>query len=131
MTARATGPFDVRMAPLATHADPPVLGRMSLDKQYHGDLQGTSLGEMLSFVSPVVGSAGYVAMERVDGTLHGRAGTFVLQHSGLMDRGKPSLAIHVVADSGTGQLEGLSGTMTIIITEGKHAYEFHYTLPGS
>lgn len=119
------------MAPLATHADPPVLGRMSLDKQYHGDLQATSAGKMLSFVPPVEGSAGYVAMERVDGTLHGRAGTFVLQHSGLMDRGHRSLAIHVVPDSGTGQPEGLSGTMTIIIPEGKHAYEFHYTLPGS
>lgn len=131
MTTRATGPFDVAMAPLDTHADPPVLGRMSLDKQYHGDLQAGSVGEMLSFVSPVEGSAGYVALERVDGTLHGRAGTFVLQHSGLMDRGARSLAIHVVPDSGTGALHGLSGTMDIIITEGKHAYEFHYTLPGA
>ena len=130
VTARATGPFEVKMAPLGTHADPPVLGRMSLDKVYHGGLEGTAQGEMLAAMTPTEGSAGYVAIERVTGTLAGRTGTFMLQHNGLMNRGAPSLVINVVPDSGTGELEGLSGTMNIVITDGKHAYEFDYTLPG-
>lgn len=129
VTTRATGPFEVKMAPLGTHADPPVLGRMSLDKVYHGDLEGTAQGEMLAAMTPVEGSAGYVAIERVAGTLAGRTGTFMLQHNGLMNRGAPSLVINVVPDSGTGELEGLSGTMNIVIVDGKHAYEFDYSLP--
>lgn len=101
---------------------------MSLDKQFHGDLEGTSKGEMLTAMTSVQGSAGYVAIERVSGTLHGRSGTFVLQHNATMTRGAPQLAIIVVPDSGTGQLAGLAGKMTINIADGKHSYEFEYTL---
>lgn len=129
VTTRATGPFTVKMAPLDTHANPPVLGRMSLDKVYHGDLEATAAGEMLAAMTPVEGSAGYVAIEKVTGTLAGRTGTFMLQHNGLMNRGAPSLVISVVPDSGTGELEGLSGTMMIVIESGAHRYEFDYTLP--
>lgn len=131
VTTRATGPFEVKMAPLGTHADPPVLGRMSLDKVYHGDLEATAAGEMLAAMTPTEGSAGYVAIERVTGTLAGRTGTFMLQHNGLMNRGAPSLVINVVPDSGTGGMEGLSGTMNIVITDGAHTYEFDYRLPAN
>ena len=129
----ATGPFDVK----ATALDPAFkfednsLGRFSLDKQYQGDLEATSKGEMLTATSPVKGSAAYVAVERVSGTLHGRTGTFLLQHSGTMTHGAIHLAVTVVPDSGTGELAGLSGTMDITIAEGKHSYDFAYTLPGS
>jgi hypothetical protein len=105
------------------------LGRMSLDKQFNGDLEGTSAGEMLSVGTEVKGSAGYVAMERVRGTLHGRAGTFALQHSGTMTRGEPQLSVTVVPDSGTGELAGIVGKMAIKIVDRKHFYEFEYTLP--
>jgi hypothetical protein len=104
---------------------------MAIDKRFHGDLDATSEGEMLSAGTAVQGSAGYVAIERVSGTLHGRAGTFVLQHSGTMARGAQQLTIAVVPDSGTEQLEGLSGTMAIQIADGKHSYEFRYSLAGS
>ena len=128
----ANGTFDVKVSPQATDEKPggSTLGRMSLDKQFHGDLEGTSKGEMLTAgTSTVKDSAGYVAIERVTGTLKGRSGTFVLQHSGTMTRGAPSLTITVVPDTGTDQLVGLTGAMTITITGGKHLYEFHYTLP--
>lgn len=125
---RASGTFEVKMAPLETAAAP--VGRMSLDKVFHGDLEATSKGEMLAFRTEVEGSAGYVAMERVTGTLGGRAGTFVLQHYGIMNRGAPHLTLEVVPDSGTGELAGISGSMKIIIEPGKHSYEFDYTLPG-
>jgi len=127
----ATGTFEVKLAPQPTdaNADGPFLGRMSIDKQFHGDLEGTSRGEMLAAGTSVEGSAGYVAMERVSGTLHGRTGTFVLQHSGTMNRGAPRLTVNVVPDSGTGQLVGLTGTMNIIIADGKHSYELDYSLP--
>ena len=130
---RASGTFEVKMAPLAPYndAEGAGLGRMSLDKVFHGDLAGTGKGEMLAAMTPVEGSAGYVAVERVTGTLGGRAGTFVLQHSGTMNRGAPSLAISVVPDSGTGELEGIAGTMTIDVSGGKHSYVFEYTLPGA
>jgi Protein of unknown function (DUF3224) len=105
------------------------LGRMSIDKQFHGELDATSKGEMLTGMTPTKGSAGYVAMERVTGTLKGRNGTFILQHSGTMNRGVPTLSVTVVPDSGTGELAGLTGSMNIIITEGKHSYDFTYTLP--
>jgi hypothetical protein len=101
---------------------------MSIDKQFHGELEGTSKGQMLAVSSDVKGSAGYVAMERVNGTLQGRRGSFALQHSGTMTRGAPQLSVSVVPDSGTDQLEGLSGKMTINIVDGKHFYEFDYTL---
>jgi hypothetical protein len=101
---------------------------MSIDKQFHGDLEGTSKGEMLTASGTVKGSAGYVAMERVEGKLKGRSGSFVLQHNATMNRGVPQLNIIVVPDSGTGELEGLAGQMTIKITGGKHFYDFEYTL---
>jgi len=107
-----------------------TIGRMSLVKRFHGDLEGTSLGQMLAVQGGVQGSAGYVAMERVTGTLQGRTGTFALQHSGTMDRGAPTLSITVVPDSGTDGLAGIAGSMTIDISDGKHAYELAYTLPG-
>ncbi len=107
-----------------------TVGRMSGDKQFKGDLEGTSKGEMMAVETPVQGSAGYVAVERVSGTLKGRSGTFVLLHQGTMSRGGDyRMSIVVVPDSGTGQLTGLTGKMAIIITEGKHSYEFDYTLP--
>jgi len=102
---------------------------MTIDKQFHGDLEATSKGQMLAFSTEVKGSAGYVAMEQVNGTLRGRNGTFVLQHSGTMTRGAPQLIVTVVPDSGTGELTGLTGKMNIIIADGKHSYEFDYTLP--
>jgi hypothetical protein len=102
---------------------------MSLDKQFHGELEATSAGEMLSVGTEVKGSAGYVAIERVNGTLHGRAGTFARQHSGTMTRGEPQLSVTVVPDSRTGELVGIAGKMTINIVGRKHFYEFEYTLP--
>ena len=133
MTSQARGAFEVKLAPLPAYdtAEDSLLGRMSIDKQFHGDLQATSKGEMLSAGTKVKGSAGYVAIERVTGTLGGRSGTFVLQHSATMNRGEPQLNITVVPDSGTGELEGLAGRMVIEITAGRHSYVFDYTLPGS
>ena len=122
----AKGPFQVKRAPVPVAFDATGLGRHSLDKSYSGDLEGTALGEMVSAMGTVQGSAGYVAMERVTGTLHGRAGTFVLQHSATMDRGTPRLSIIVVPDSGTDDLTGLSGSMNILIENGAHFYEFDY-----
>ena len=101
---------------------------MSIDKTLQGDIEATSKGEMLTAGTSVKGSAGYVAIERATGTLHGRSGTFVLQHSGIMTRSAPHLIVTVVPDSGTGQLAGLSGTMTINIVDAKHLYDFDYTL---
>ena len=125
----ASGTFEVKLAPQAPDPEADAtLGRLSIDKQFHGDLEGTSRGQMLTAGTDVEGSAGYVAMERVRGTLHGRRGTFALQHSGTMTRGAPSLAIRVVPDSGTGELAGLSGSMSITIVEGKHSYDFEYAL---
>ena len=127
---RAIGTFEVKTTP-----QPPddkgggaALGRLLMDKQFHGDLEGTSQGQMLGHTTAVQGSAGYVAMEVVNGKLAGRKGTFVLQHSGTMSHGSFQLSVTVVPDSGTGQLAGLVGSMAIIIAEGKHSYEFDYTL---
>ena len=130
MTKHARGPFDVKLNPLDAYnkTEGSNLARMSIDKQFHGDLEATSKGEMLSAMGGVKGSAGYVAIEKVTGTLHGRSGSFVLQHNATMTRGEPSLNIVVVPDSGTGELVGLSGTMNIIIVDGKHSYEFEYAL---
>ncbi len=127
----AAGPFEVKLAPQTT-TDPSNanFARMSIDKQFHGDLEAASKGEMLSAMTATKGSAGYVAMEKVTGTLNGRSGTFTLQHSATMNRGTPQLSITVVPDSGTGELEGISGKMDIkIAPDGKHTYEFDYTLP--
>ena len=128
----ATGPFDVKLAPqaLSAVAEHSGLGRMSLDKHFHGALAATSTGEMLAFRSATPGSAGYVAMETVRGTLDGHAGSFVLQHSSTMTRGEPTQSITVVPDSGTDALAGLTGRMVVdIATGGAHAYRFDYTLP--
>jgi hypothetical protein len=127
----ATGTFEVKMDPQGPdeNAGGAALGRMLLDKQFHGDLEATSKGTMLAAGTTVKGSAGYVAMELVTGTLKGHTGTFVLQHSGTMTRGVPQLSITAVPDSGTGQLVGLTGKMAINIVDGKHSYNFEYTLP--
>jgi hypothetical protein len=118
------------MIPLAADdkAADATLGRMSIDKQFHGDLDGTSKGQMLTAMTDIKDSAGYVAIERVTGTLQGRSGSFVLQHNGTMTRGAPQLTITVVPDSGTGELAGLAGKLTINIVDGKHFYDFEYTL---
>ena len=129
MTNHATGTFEVKVTPQSDDKSDASLGHMSLEKQIHGDLEATSKGQMLTAATDVKGSAGYVAIERITGTLKGRSSSFVLQHSGTMTRGTPSLTITVVPDSGTGQLAGLSGTMQITITDGKHSYDFDYTLP--
>ena len=128
----AAGPFDVKLTPQppAEKTDEAVLGRMVIDKQFQGDLSATSRGQMLAAGTEVKGSAGYVAIERVTGELNGREGSFHLQHSGTMNRGAPSLSVTVVPDSGTGELVGLSGSMKIDIADGKHSYEFDYTLTG-
>jgi hypothetical protein len=127
--AHARGTFEVKLTPQGNGEAGPGLGRLILDKTFHGDLEATSQGQMLSAGTAVQGSAGYVALERVSGTLHGRGGTFVLQHNGLMDRGKPQLTIVVVPDSGTDGLTGLQGTMAIEIADGRHSYDFEHTLP--
>jgi hypothetical protein len=131
MTVQARGTFEVQLKPQPADdkAEEAILGRMSIDKQFHGDLEASSKGQMLTAGTGVEGSAGYVAIERVSGTLHGRSGGFVLQHSGTMARGAAQLSITVVPDSGTGQLVGLAGTMAITIADGTHAYDFAYTLP--
>jgi Protein of unknown function (DUF3224) len=131
-THRAVGPFDVKLAPVKSDAIDPFMGAMSIDKQFHGALEGTSKGLMLAVSTDVKGSAGYVAMEKVTGTLDGRKGTFVLQHTATMDRGKPDLSITVVPDSGTGELVGLAGKLDVQIAEGgKHSYVFDYSLPAA
>jgi hypothetical protein len=129
MTDHARGTFEVKLTPQPNGEAGPGLGRMVLDKTFHGDLEATSQGQMLSAGTAVQGSAGYVALERVSGTLRGRTGTFVLQHYGLMNRGTPQLTITVVPDSGTDGLTGISGTMSIEIAGGKHSYDFEHTLP--
>ncbi|CAN5454426.1 DUF3224 domain-containing protein [soil metagenome] len=127
MHAHATGSFDVEIVPQpATDA---VLGRMTLAKTLTGDLTGTSRGQMLTAMTAVKGSAGYVAVEQVDAVLHGRSGSFALMHSGTMNRGVPKLSITVVPDSGTGALAGIAGDFRIEIAGGKHLYQFDYSLP--
>jgi hypothetical protein len=132
MSQRAAGPFDVKVTPqkpdtqIARAAN---LGRLTIDKRFHGDLEGISKGEMLATQTDTPGSAGYVALERVTCTLKGRAGSFVLQHSATMTRGTPKASISVVPDSGTGDLQGISGTMTITVAgDGSHSYEFDYKI---
>jgi hypothetical protein len=128
----ATGPFDAKVAPqaLSAVAEKSGLGRMSLDKRFHGALEATSTGEMLSFLDTTLGSGGYVAMETVRGTLDGRGGSFMLQHSSTMTRGEAAQSITVVPDSGTGALAGLAGRMVVDIAPGgAHSYRFDYTLP--
>ena len=130
MTTNASGTFEVKLTPQAPddNAGDAPLGRMTIDKQFHGGLEATSKGQMLAAGTEVKGSAGYVAMERVSGTLAGRSGTFLLQHSGTMTRGEGQLTVTVVPDSGTGELVGLAGKMAINIADGKHSYDFEYRL---
>jgi hypothetical protein len=128
MTTYASGTFEVKLVPQDDKSVDATLGRMTIDKQFHGDLEGVSRGQMLTALTPVEGSAGYVAIERVSGTLHGRSGFFTLQHSSVMRRGESQQNIIVVPDSGTGQLAGLAGKMVIKIADGEHSYEFEYTL---
>jgi hypothetical protein len=135
MTMYATGPFEVKLNVLEQYNknEGAGLGRMSIDKVFHGDLEASSQGEMLTAMGTVQGSAGYVAIERVTGTLRGRSGSFALQHSSTMTRGNPLQSVIVVPDSGTGELEGLEGSMTIVIDnqdgQRKHLYKFEYSLP--
>ena len=128
MSHRATGTFEVQLSPQEDAGSP--VGRMSIDKQVKGALEATSKGQMLMAASESVqGSAGYVAIEKVTGTLDGRTGTFCLQHNATMNRGAGDLNIIVIPDTGTEELTGLSGTMNIIVDAGKHSYEFDYELP--
>jgi hypothetical protein len=127
---RATGEFKVQLVPQTEERTIPLFGRMTIDKVFQGDLTGTSQGQMLSAGTPVPNSAGYVAIEKVEGLLHGKRGSFVLQHHATMNRGEPTLDIIVVPDSGTDELTGLSGKLIIIRKDGKHFYEMEYTLSG-
>jgi hypothetical protein len=129
MPPHAAGSFDVKVTSQDDQSEDPLLGRMALDKRYHGDLEATGKGQMLTAGTSVKGSGAYVAIEKVSGTLRGRAGTFVLLHTGTMTQGQPQMTVAVVPDSGTGQLAGIVGTMTIKIADGKHSYDFEYTLP--
>ncbi|HEY0607632.1 MAG TPA: DUF3224 domain-containing protein [Herpetosiphonaceae bacterium] len=129
--AQASGLFEVDLNPQAGDtAEGVSLGRLSIDKRFHGDLHATSKGEMLS-AGTEVGSAVYVAIERVTGTLHGRSGSFVLVHKGTMTSASQELTISVAPDSGTGELAGLAGNLAIEIVDGKHSYSFEYTLPAT
>ena len=131
MTTTISGEFSVGMTPQATETASPALGRMLLDKRYHGDLVARGAGQMLATHGSVPGSAAYVALETVTGTLQGREGSFALVHRGLMTRGQPSLDIAVVPDSGTAELAGLSGIMRIRVEGHQHFYEFEFTLSGT
>lgn len=131
-TMHASGPFEVKVAPQPNDdkTNDPWMGRMSIDKHYHGDLEAAATGLMLSGGDYKSGSAGYVAMEKVSGTLQGRTGTFLLQHSATLTQGAQQLSITIVPGTGTGQLAGIAGKMDIKIKEGgKHFYELEYTLP--
>jgi hypothetical protein len=126
-----SGKFEVNLNPLEIHSqgsDGINLGRMSIDKKFLGELNATSKGEMLSALTATKGSAGYVAIEQVSGSLSAKEGSFVLQHFGTMNRGSDRLILEVVPDSGTGELAGLSGKMAIDIRDGQHYYEFDYEL---
>jgi hypothetical protein len=134
MPIHATGTFDVKLVPQPPEdkAEGSTLSRMSIDKQFHGDLEATAKGQMLTAVTDVKGSAGYVAIERITGTLNGRTGSFVLQHSGILTRGAQQQSVTILPDSGTGQLVGIAGKMTGTIDDaGKHSYDFEYTLPAA
>jgi hypothetical protein len=133
MVAHATGTFEVTLSPIGNDdkGDGSALGRMSFRKTFRGDLAGESTGEMMTAMTEIDGSAGYVALERIHGTLHGRQGSFTLQHGGIMTRGTPQLTILVVPDSATGQLVGLTGRLAIVVSDGVHSYDFQYSLPES
>ncbi len=130
VSTHAAGRFEVKITPQDSNENTQdaSLGRVTIDKRFHGDLEGVSKGQMLTAGTSVRGSAGYVAIEKVSGTLNGRNGTLILQHTATMTRGVPQLSITVVPDSATGQLAGISGKMNININDGKHSYDFEYTL---
>jgi hypothetical protein len=128
MVTNAKGRFDVKLTPEVDNSGDSVVGRMTIDKQFQGDLEGTSKGLMVMAGTSVEGSAGYVAIEKVTGSLQGKNGTFYLQHNGIMNRGDGQLSIVVIPDSGTGELTGLSGTFNIKIDDGEHSYDFNYTI---
>jgi hypothetical protein len=130
MTTRASGTFDVKLVPDGDPdtADGIALGRMSLSKEFQGDLQGTSTGQMLHSGTETAGSRAYVAIERVTGSLGGKSGSFVLMHRGTMTKDGQELSVIVAPSSGTGELASLAGTFQIIIKDKKHYYEFDYTL---
>ena len=131
-THHVSGPFDVKVTHQDDSSGEPLLNRMTLDKQYHGDLDATGMGQMRTAGTEVKGSGAYAAIEKVTGSLEGKKGTFILQHAGTMTREVPQLAIVVVPDSGTGELRGISGEMKIKFAEGgKHFYELDYTLEKS
>jgi Protein of unknown function (DUF3224) len=127
---RVTGKFDVTLKPQSSDdiGDGAPLARMAIDKRYHGELEASGKGEMLTALTPLKGSAGYVAMERISGSLQGRKGSFVIQPSATMTRGVPSLSVTVVPDSGTGELAGIAGKMSIVVGD-YHAYDLEFTLP--
>jgi hypothetical protein len=126
---QATGTFDVKVLPVE-HAAAPGTATYSINKTFHGDLEATSEGEMFSAGDYKQGNAGYVALERVTGTLGGRSGSFALMHTGIMRSGEaPAMTVTIVPGSGTGELTGITGTLTIIITDGKHSYTLNYSLP--
>lgn len=133
MSHLAKGTFEVKLQALSFEGAPAEakLGRMSIDKQIAGDLVASTQGQMMTAMGEQKGSAGYVAVERVTGSLHGKKGSFALMHTGLMNRGTPTLNVVVVPDSGTGELAGLEGEFKIIVAEGKHSYEFNYRLPAA
>jgi hypothetical protein len=129
MTHFAKGEFEVKLVPQADERDVPLLGRLTIDKVFHGDIAGTSQGQMLSAKTAVPASAGYVAIERVEATINGRMGSFILQHNATMNKGEPMLNVIIVPDSGTDELTGIAGKLNIIVKEKKHFYEMEYTLP--
>ena len=128
MTNHAKGTFEVKLTPQEDKSGKATVGQMSIDKQFHGDIEGTSQGLMIMAGTSVPGSAGYVALEKVEGSVNGRKGSFYLQHHGIMNRGDGSLIVVVVPDSGTNELTGLSGSLKIKIENGKHFYDFDYEI---
>jgi Protein of unknown function (DUF3224) len=130
MSEHVAGTFDVKVAPVAGTAPDAAFGQMSIDKVFHGDLEGTSKGLMLTAGDLKTGEAGYVAMEKVTGALKGRVGSFVFMHHATMSGGAVSLTVETVPGSGTDALKGIAGTMIIRMDGGKHTYDFAYTLPG-
>lgn len=127
--SHAQGTFDVSLTPAPAADTASTVGRLTISKQYHGDLDATAVGEMLTAMTTISDSAGYVAIEKVTGSLAGRAGSFMLQHTGTMNRGQPQLTITVVPDSGTEGLTGLTGHLSIVNQAGAHSYQFEYQLP--
>ena len=128
MAEHASGTFEVKLTPEEDKTGEAIVGRMTIDKQFEGDIEGTSKGLMVMTGTPVQGSAGYVALEKVTGSIKGRSGSFYLQHHGIMNRGVGELKVIVVPDSGTGDLTGLSGSFSIKIEGGKHFYDFEYSI---